>query len=96
MANRIILNNISYHGKGAINEIVGIANDAFAFSQNGISFIFISFVFRGKFHSVWKCPFKWFCMSGQFLNPSVSIQGPLYFSFSFSTHLTFFVTKNTL
>ena len=28
MANRIILNTISYHGKGAINEIVGIAKDA--------------------------------------------------------------------
>lgn len=28
MAQRIILNNVSFHGKGAIQEIVGIANDA--------------------------------------------------------------------
>ena len=25
MANRIVLNTVSYHGKGAINEITGIA-----------------------------------------------------------------------
>ena len=59
-----------------------------------LSYLFLLYL-EASF-TVWKYPFKWFCMSGQFLNPSVSIQGPLYFSFSYSTHLTFFVTKNTL
>lgn len=38
-----------------------------------ISFIFISFVFRGKFQDMWKHPFKLLCIAGQFLNPNVSI-----------------------